>query len=198
MELPASVELAVADTEPGIQGDRVSGARKSATLVTGYVCRSRCSSGRARSSASTPAAASTSRAPEWATSRVRATWPASAPCSSPTRRSIKARDVDEVIAALPVDRPDAYTVGLLRAARDHRERADELIARHARDWAIDRLAAHRPAGDGPRHRRAAACDDPPPVAVVLDEAVSLAKEYSTDDSGAFVNGVLSSCVADLH
>jgi elongation factor P len=36
-ELPASVELAVTDTEPGIQGDRVSGARKPATLETGHV-----------------------------------------------------------------------------------------------------------------------------------------------------------------
>jgi elongation factor P len=37
VELPAAVELSVADTEPGIQGDRVSGARKSATLETGLV-----------------------------------------------------------------------------------------------------------------------------------------------------------------
>jgi len=36
-ELPASVELTVTDTEPGIQGDRVSGARKPATLETGHV-----------------------------------------------------------------------------------------------------------------------------------------------------------------
>ena len=36
-ELPASVELSVTDTEPGIQGDRVSGARKPATLETGHV-----------------------------------------------------------------------------------------------------------------------------------------------------------------
>lgn len=37
VELPASVELTVAITEPGIQGDRVSGARKPATLETGIV-----------------------------------------------------------------------------------------------------------------------------------------------------------------
>jgi len=37
VELPAAVELAVADTEPGVQGDRVSGARKAATLETGLV-----------------------------------------------------------------------------------------------------------------------------------------------------------------
>lgn len=37
VELPASVELAVAETEPGVQGDRVSGAKKPATLETGKV-----------------------------------------------------------------------------------------------------------------------------------------------------------------
>jgi elongation factor P len=37
VEIPAAVELVVADTEPGVQGDRVSGARKSATLETGKV-----------------------------------------------------------------------------------------------------------------------------------------------------------------
>ncbi|MCH7788813.1 MAG: elongation factor P [Acidobacteria bacterium] len=36
-ELPASVVLAVAQTDPGVQGDRVSGARKPATLQTGLV-----------------------------------------------------------------------------------------------------------------------------------------------------------------
>jgi elongation factor P len=35
VELPASVELTVTETEPGVQGDRVSGARKPATLETG-------------------------------------------------------------------------------------------------------------------------------------------------------------------
>ncbi len=37
VDLPASVELSVAETEPGVQGDRVSGARKPATLETGKV-----------------------------------------------------------------------------------------------------------------------------------------------------------------
>lgn len=37
MDLPAAVELDIAETEPGVQGDRVSGARKPATLVTGLV-----------------------------------------------------------------------------------------------------------------------------------------------------------------
>ena len=37
VDLPAAVELTVAETEPGLQGDRVSGARKPATLETGLV-----------------------------------------------------------------------------------------------------------------------------------------------------------------
>ena len=37
VDLPAAVELAIAETEPGIQGDRVSGARKPATLETGLI-----------------------------------------------------------------------------------------------------------------------------------------------------------------
>ena len=36
-DVPASVELTVTETEPGVQGDRVSGARKPATLETGLV-----------------------------------------------------------------------------------------------------------------------------------------------------------------
>lgn len=36
-DLPASVELTITETEPGVQGDRVSGARKPATLETGHI-----------------------------------------------------------------------------------------------------------------------------------------------------------------
>ena len=39
--------------------------------------------------------------------------------------------------------------------------------------------------------------DGPPTAVVIDEAVELAKEYSTDESGRFVNGILSTIAADV-
>ena len=37
LDLPAAVELTVSATDPGVQGDRVSGARKPATLETGLV-----------------------------------------------------------------------------------------------------------------------------------------------------------------
>ena len=61
VELPASVELNIAETEPGVQGDRVSGAKKPATLETGLVVPGAAvhQPGRARSR-STPARASSS------------------------------------------------------------------------------------------------------------------------------------------
>ena len=37
-----------------------------------------------------------------------------------------------------------------------------------------------------------------PTAVVLNEAVELAKRFSTDDSGRFVNGVLAAVAADVR
>jgi len=38
----------------------------------------------------------------------------------------------------------------------------------------------------------------PPTAVILDEAVELAKNYSTDDSGSFVNGILSTIAPEVR
>jgi N utilization substance protein B len=40
--------------------------------------------------------------------------------------------------------------------------------------------------------------DGPPPAVVIDEAVELAKTYSTDESGRFVNGILAAITPDLR
>ncbi len=37
-----------------------------------------------------------------------------------------------------------------------------------------------------------------PTAVVIDEAIELAKEYSTEDSGRFLNGVLASIAAEVR
>jgi N utilization substance protein B len=109
---------------------------------------------------------------------------------------IKQRGVEEIMAALATD-PDNYTVALLRSAEANEARSLELIDDNARDWSverlamIDRLVMTLAIGE-------LLLEDPPPVAVVLDEAVQLAKDYSTDASGSFVNGVLAACVAHLH
>ena len=107
---------------------------------------------------------------------------------------VKGITAEEVIGALPVV-PDAYTAGLVRGVGGHEADHDELIRRFLRaDWTFERMPildrlvlriaieelTHRP--DVPR-------------AVVIDEAVELAKQFSTDDSGKFVNGMLSSIAA---
>jgi N utilization substance protein B len=66
----------------------------------------------------------------------------------------------------------------------------EQIVVHAKGWAIDRM----PALDRAILRLAIfelTSRHDVPIAVVIDEAVELAKRFSTDDSGRFVNGVLA-------
>ena len=73
---------------------------------------------------------------------------------------------------------------------DHRDEVDEQIVTHSRDWKIDRM----PAVDRALLRIGVweiVYNDDVPTAVAIDEAVELAKEFSTDDSGAFVHGVLA-------
>jgi N utilization substance protein B len=73
---------------------------------------------------------------------------------------------------------------------DNRDEIDEQIITHARDWKLERM----PAVDRAILRLAVwevMFNDEVPTAVAIDEAVELAKEFSTDDSGSFVHGVLA-------
>ena len=109
---------------------------------------------------------------------------------------MKDRPVDVILASLPVA-PDEYCVTLVRAAGEHRDRAEALIEAWAHDWPLDRIAVI----DRLILTMATTelmMADGPPRAVVLDEAVELAKTYSTDGSGAFVNGLLTAIADDLQ
>jgi len=65
---------------------------------------------------------------------------------------------------------------------------DELITKHAVNWRLDRLAAIDRAILRLAMHEMRATDTP--VKVVINEAVDLAKKYSSDDAGGFVNGIL--------
>ncbi|WP_458041571.1 MULTISPECIES: transcription antitermination factor NusB [Bacteria] len=83
-----------------------------------------------------------------------------------------------------------YAREIVDGVIDHHEEIDELIATHSKDWKIDRM----PAVDRALLRMGVwelLHNDEVPTAVVIDEAVELAKEFSTDDSGSFVHGVLA-------
>lgn len=79
---------------------------------------------------------------------------------------------------------------LVLGVEANQERIDELITGAAVGWELERM----PVIDRSLLRLATfeLLEDPEtPVAVVLDEAVDLAKRFSTEQSGGFVNGVLS-------
>jgi transcription antitermination protein NusB len=87
-----------------------------------------------------------------------------------------------------------HTVRLVEGVAEHAARIDTLIDAHATGWSIDRL----PDVDRAILRMAVfelLWADDVPDAVVIDEAVELAKALSTDDSPAYVNGVLGAILA---
>ena len=100
---------------------------------------------------------------------------------------LASRDVTE-------DGPDArpireYTREIVTGVSEHRRKIDELIATYAQGWDMDRL----PAVDRNIMRLALyeilwspGLDD----AIAIDEALSLAKELSTDESAGSIHGVL--------
>ncbi|MGW3011171.1 transcription antitermination factor NusB [Streptomyces sp. NPDC001219] len=82
-----------------------------------------------------------------------------------------------------------YTLELVEGYAGQAARIDELISTYAVDWDLDRM----PAADRSILRLGAyelLWVDATPDAVAIDEAVQLAKEFSTDDSPSFVNGLL--------
>ena len=86
-----------------------------------------------------------------------------------------------------------YTVTLVQGVADHLARIDELIATYAEGWSLDRM----PAVDRNVLRLGVfevLWVDDVPDAVAVSEALNLVRELSTDESPAFVNGVLGNIV----
>ncbi|HLH46995.1 MAG TPA: transcription antitermination factor NusB [Acidimicrobiales bacterium] len=101
-----------------------------------------------------------------------------------------------VVAELPVP-PDAFAAELVLGVEARAAEIDGLLARHAIGWAIDRM----PAVDRSLLRLATyelLDRGSTPTGVVISEAVELAKQYSTEESGRYVNGVLSAVALELR
>jgi N utilization substance protein B len=83
-----------------------------------------------------------------------------------------------------------YTVMLVEGVTTHQARIDELLSTYSQGWPLERM----PAVDRTVLRLGTyelLWRDDVPDAVAIDEAVNLARELSTDDSPAFVNGLLA-------
>jgi N utilization substance protein B len=89
---------------------------------------------------------------------------------------------------------DAYTLRLADAVTEHAATLDERITSAADDWTADRLGAVE------RNVLRVALEEldegEVPVEVVLDEAVTLAKRYASEDAARLVNGILGKLVRE--
>ena len=80
---------------------------------------------------------------------------------------------------------------------EHIEKIDQLIQRHAEHWRLDRMATV----DRNLLRLAAQefiFDNETPKSVVINEAIEIARRYSTQDSPQFINGILDSIKRELE
>ena len=119
-----------------------------------------------------------------------------------TRREARERALEllyeaEAKAVAPADvldgltiSPDPYAVELVTGISEHLADLDERIAGLARDWTVDRMPwvdrnILRLGAEELLHHPDV------PLAVIINEAVDLAKRFSTEEAGRFVNGVLS-------
>ena len=104
---------------------------------------------------------------------------------------MKDRDIDSILTSLPIT-PDDYTVTLVRSVKDHKAWAESQLSSHSLEWSLERMSIVDRI-----IMTLALCelrlDDGPSRAVIFDEAVELAKVYSSDAAPSFVNGVLSAC-----
>ena len=88
-----------------------------------------------------------------------------------------------------------YAINIAEYFQKHHEDVDAIIKRYARNWDIDRLVKM-----DKDILRIAIVEllyiKEAPMKVVVDEALELAKKYSTDDSNSFINGVLAKVIVE--
>jgi len=95
------------------------------------------------------------------------------------------------------DEVRGFAEDLFRLAADRRTEIDDLIERHAENWRMDRMAAVD------RNLLRAAVGEllgfpSTPRAVVINEALEIARKFSTPESVQFINGVLDSVGRELE
>lgn len=105
-------------------------------------------------------------------------------------------DLSDLVSDLPAE-PEVYARELAEGVARCRPEIDALLREFSKRWAPERM----PVIDRELLRLGTFellhCPDVP-TAVVISEAVALAKEYSTEDSGRFVNGLLSRIAAETR
>jgi len=109
---------------------------------------------------------------------------------------VRSLPFDAVLTELPSP-PEEYAGALVRGVDAHRDEVDAILRKYSEHWALERM----PLVD--RAILRIGCyelgwEPELPTGVVISEAVELAKQYSTKDSGRFVNGMLGRIAEDLR
>jgi len=99
-------------------------------------------------------------------------------------------------SAKAADTTRAFANQLFEGAAKEVKAVDEIIAKHCENWRFERLAAIDRAILRLAIHELNVADTP--AKVVLNEAVELAKKFSSEESGAFVNGVLDAVLRSLQ
>lgn len=91
---------------------------------------------------------------------------------------------------VPKSRHVAYINRIMWGVFDRQEQIDQVISKFLRGWSLQRISKMDLA-----FLRVAIyemlCEKDVPIATAITEAIEMAKEYGTDDSPSFVNGVLA-------
>lgn len=91
----------------------------------------------------------------------------------------------------PEDEVKSFAEDLVKGAYKHIDRINDLIRQCAKNWTLDRMAAvDRNVLRLAVYEMLYRMDIP--TSVTINEAIEIAKKYGTDESGAFVNGILDS------
>lgn len=111
-------------------------------------------------------------------------------------REVSSAPIEEILKRYEASANYDFAATLVNGVVANLDEVDAVIASHARDWSVKRM----PLIDRSLLRIAVfemLKLDEVPAAVSINEAVELAKDYSTEDSSRFVNGLLSAVLADL-
>ena len=108
-------------------------------------------------------------------------------------KTVLALEIAEMTALEYTGDVKNYVIEIANTFKEHSAEVDGLISKFARGWDIDRLVKI-----DKDILRIAICElmyiESAPVKVVVDEALELAKKYSTDDSSSFINGILGKVI----
>ena len=103
--------------------------------------------------------------------------------------------LSETLSRTDTSESRAFVRDLVFGTLEHATASDEIIAPRLEGWTLDRLATidrivlRMAIFELQQHKET-------PAAVVINEAVELAKKFSTEDSGRYVNGVLARILAE--